>query len=68
MLWNQAMSNLTGIPPGDVLGIPLKAIPSPWNHLLSDFMDYPEDHLYKHQVDLEGPAGHQGSHPLLQSP
>lgn len=69
MLWNQAMSNLTGIPPGDVLGIPLKAIPSPWNHLLSDFMDYPENHLYKHQVDIEGATRYFNLHKAsIQAP
>ncbi|MGB1272342.1 MAG: ATPase, partial [Endozoicomonas sp.] len=69
MLWNQAMSNLTGIPPGDVLGIPLKAIPPPWNHLLSDFMDYQEHHLYKHQVDIAGAVRYFNLHKAsIQAP
>lgn len=54
MLWNQAMTALTGIPAEDILGMPLKTIPAPWNRILSDFIHFPESHLNKHRVEVDG--------------
>lgn len=54
MLWNQAMAELTGIPADAVLGMPLKTIPAPWNQILNDFMQLPDNHLNKHCVEMEG--------------
>ena len=54
MLWNQAMAALTGIPADTVLGMPLKTIPAPWNQILSDFMQLPDNHLNRHSVELDG--------------
>ncbi|WP_419533685.1 ATP-binding protein [Endozoicomonas sp.] len=53
MLWNQAMAELTGIPAEDVLGMPLKTIPAPWNQILSDFIQLPDNHLNKHSVEMD---------------
>lgn len=54
MLWNQAMAELTGIPAEAVLGMPLKAIPAPWNQILNDFIQLPGNHLNKHRVEMDG--------------
>ncbi|MFK0569503.1 ATP-binding protein [Endozoicomonas sp.] len=54
MLWNQAMTELTGIAAEDVLGMPLKTIPAPWNQILSDFIHLPENHLTKHRIEMAG--------------
>lgn len=54
MLWNQAMAELTRISAKDVLGMPLKTIPAPWNQILSDFIQLPDNHLNKHSVEIDG--------------
>ena len=37
LLWNRAMEKFTGISAASTQGDLLKSLPSPWNHLLSDF-------------------------------
>lgn len=54
MLWNQAMSSMTGISSEDVLGHSLKKIPAPWNNLIGDFLNSNQNHLNKHKIKING--------------
>ena len=54
MLWNQAMSQMTGIHPDTVVGMPLNRIPAPWNHLLEAFFKSNKAHLNKHRIEIGG--------------
>ncbi|MGI9274800.1 MAG: ATP-binding protein [Endozoicomonas sp.] len=54
MLWNQAMTNLTGIDSRDVLGSRLSTIAAPWNSLLNQFAEADNEHLHKHTVEIAG--------------
>ena len=69
MLWNQAMNELTGIPAEEVLGMPLNAIPSPWNRIISDFTGFEKNHLNKHPVELHGATRYLSLHKAsIQAP
>lgn len=69
MLWNQAMTALTGICAEDVLGMPLKTIPAPWNQILSDFIHLPESHLSKHRIEMNGATHYFSLHKAsIQAP
>jgi len=52
--WNAAMSELTDVPRGDVVGGLIRALPSPWNDLLGDFLDGPRQHVHKRRIALSG--------------
>ena len=54
MLWNQAMSRLTGIKSKHVIGMPLNRIPPPWNTVLEEFFNSDKAHLDKHAVEIDG--------------
>lgn len=54
MLWNEAMSQMTGIRQGNVIGMPLARIPEPWNYLLGAFFKSDKAHLNKHAVEIDG--------------
>ena len=54
LMWNQAMEDLTGIAPTQVVGSHISALESPWGKLLFDFASYEENHLARKRVDLEG--------------
>ena len=54
MLWNQVMSQMTGIHPDNVVGMPLNRIPSPWNQLLETFFKSDNAHLNKHRIEIDG--------------
>ena len=54
MLWNQAMTELTGIVDRDVLGQSVKTITEPWSTILGGFLQRPEQHLNRHAVDVAG--------------
>ena len=56
ILWNQAMSSMTGIPSEEVLGHPLQEIPAPWNDLIENFLNSNENHLNKYKVEFKGVA------------
>ena len=69
MLWNQAMTALTGICAEDILGMPLKTIPAPWNQILSDFIHLPERHLTKHRIEMNGATHYFNLHKAsIQAP
>ena len=54
MFWNQAMTELTGLATEDVLGMPLRDIPEPWNTVLNDFLHLESNHLVKHRIEVGG--------------
>lgn len=54
LMWNQAMSLLTGVSSDQVIGSSLSAIPTPWAGLLNDFAQVDQAHLHKKRIDLEG--------------
>ena len=62
MLWNQTMTELTGISASDAIGRPLPAIAAPWNKILGDFLQRPEQHLNRHVVDVVGAAHYFSLH------
>ena len=62
MLWNQAMTELTGITANNAIGYPLPAIAAPWNTILGDFLQRPEQHLNRHMVDVAGTARYFSLH------
>jgi len=43
LMWNQAMTTLTGVSADQVVGSALITIPSPWAELLTDFAQGPQD-------------------------
>ncbi len=52
LMWNQAMSDLTGIDSKIVTGSHLDDIPAPWQELLGDFSRSPDPHLHKQAIEL----------------
>lgn len=54
LMWNQAMWNLTGIDPEQVIGASLPTLEAPWGPLLTTFAADEELHRYKHRMDLRG--------------
>lgn len=54
VLWNQAMTELTGITANKAIGCSLPAIKAPWNSILAEFLQHPEQHLNRHMVDVAG--------------
>ena len=62
MLWNQAMTGLTGITANKAIGRSLSAIAAPWNTILGDFLQHSEQHLNRHTVDVAGTAHYFSLH------
>lgn len=54
LMWNHAMSELTGIPAEEVVGARLLALPGHWRDLLEEFVNGPDLRRYKHRLDLKG--------------
>lgn len=54
LMWNHAMSDLTGIDAEDVVGARLQTLPSHWRSLLEEFVNGPDLRRYKHRLDLKG--------------
>ena len=52
VMWNDTISELTNIKTFDVIGSYLKSIPAPWSKLLNNFIDSPDEHLYKQKLIL----------------
>lgn len=53
IMWNQAMTDITGLSASDCIGEGLNALPLEWQRLLSEFLAGTDSHLYRHQV-IEG--------------
>ncbi|MFT6859165.1 MAG: PAS domain S-box-containing protein [Gammaproteobacteria bacterium] len=51
LMWNQAMTELTGILAVDVTGSHLNRLPNPWGALLTSFVKSDSMHEHKHRVD-----------------
>ena len=54
MLWNQAMSKMTGIDSEDVLGQKISNLSAPWNGLLIQFASLEDAQLQKHSIEVDG--------------
>ena len=54
MLWNQAMSKMTGIDASKVLGLNIRHLTPPWNELLCQFSSLNNLHLHKHKLEVGG--------------
>jgi PAS domain S-box-containing protein len=54
LLWNRAMSELTGIDTDAVLGSTVINLPYPWGHLIDDFLQDTQSHARKQSVDING--------------
>ncbi|MCH9691783.1 MAG: PAS domain S-box protein [Gammaproteobacteria bacterium] len=54
LLWNQAMSKLTGVIGDDVIGARLDYLPQPWLSLLHTFFTSSAESQIKQQVNLQG--------------
>ncbi len=54
MMWNSAMTDISGIESESVTGSRLAEILEPWGELLSGFSSSEKPYLYKHEVELAG--------------
>ncbi|GHE20941.1 ATP-binding protein [Halomonas urumqiensis] len=54
LMWNDALTALTGIPGESVIGSRRDSLPPPWGELLGRILAEPRSHLYKQPVDLDG--------------
>ena len=54
IMWNWALVELTGIQPGEAIGLPIAELAPPWRGLLEDFIAGEADHAAKTRFELEG--------------
>ncbi len=54
VIWNLAMTVLSGIPKHEAIGSRLEALDAPWNELLSRFVRTRDQHLYKVELEING--------------
>lgn len=54
LMWNSAMSNLTGIESESVTGSHLEEVLEPWGGLLFSFSQSEQPHFYKQEIELAG--------------
>lgn len=52
LMWNQAMTDLTQVPAGEVTGSHLTRLPQPWSALLQNFVRSQAMHEHKKRVDI----------------
>lgn len=50
VLWNQAMSRITGLTSDAVVGSNLQSLPQPWDELLLSFSQHPQQHLHRQPI------------------
>ena len=53
-MWNQALTEITGIDAGEAVGSQLQDLPNPWYELLHQFLREDEHHTYKNNFQLNG--------------
>jgi len=53
VLWNDAMSEITGLSPGDIMGMPIISLRAPWNRILDKFLQSNNQNSEQHQVQIE---------------
>lgn len=54
LMWNKAMTTLTGIEAANIVGSRLQALPEPWLGLISNFFHGDREHSHKTQIKLNG--------------
>ncbi len=54
LMWNKAMEELTEVPAQRVVGSRLSTLGEPWRGLLERFIELPDQHLHKQQLELDG--------------
>ncbi|KFX71856.1 ATPase [Pseudomonas taeanensis MS-3] len=54
LMWNKAMEELTEVPAQRVVGSRLSTLGEPWRDLLERFIELPDQHLHKQQLELDG--------------
>ena len=54
VIWNGAMTNLSGIPAEEARGLRLDQLPEPWDGVLRGFVNGDDRHLYKLQISQGG--------------
>ncbi|GAB2521973.1 ATP-binding protein [Microbulbifer agarilyticus] len=54
LLWNYAMTELTGISASEVIGSKPEYLPEPWRSELTEFARSTDDSRFKQQVDIDG--------------
>ena len=54
VMWNQALTEITGIDAGEAVGSQLQDLPNPWYELLHQFLREDEHHTYKNNFQLNG--------------
>jgi signal transduction histidine kinase len=81
VIWNAALERLSGVPGGDVQGLPLERLPAPWGELLSGFALDPDGadaearvrlgtgerilRLHRSQLSSEGGEAERGTGAVL---
>ena len=55
-MWNECLAGISGVRPDSVLGVPVSRLPSPWNDLLSGFLDGRADTQYRARLAQPGTA------------
>ena len=54
MMWNHAMTNITGISSASTVGSRLNSLPEPWRELLLEFTQYNQESRDRRQVHIDG--------------
>ena len=54
VMWNQALSEITGIDASEAVGSQLQDLPNPWYELLQQFLREDKHHTYKNNFQLKG--------------
>jgi PAS domain S-box-containing protein len=54
LLWNCAMTDITGIDESEVMGSNLQDVPNPWGKLIRDFANDWQTHINKQSIDRSG--------------
>lgn len=54
LMWNHAMTELTGIDSAEIIGSRVFSLPRPWSELFYQFAVGDSLHLYKQRLDLQG--------------
>ncbi len=79
LMWNNTMSELTGIPMDQVVGSRFDSLPEPWKGLLGEFVGSQTPHLFQkvqqdngkprwfslHKAHIEEPLSHMGGSVIL---
>ncbi|HWK53542.1 MAG TPA: PAS domain-containing protein, partial [Hyphomicrobiales bacterium] len=54
ILWNNAMRDITGLDAVDFVGLPLSALPPPWNAVLGNFVQQEAAGTQRHATQVDG--------------